>query len=78
MHMQLYHSHSQLKKWGINRNFIKYQLHLISAADLRKTIKKSDDERTTVQEPSTLSYGEVPPQLLAASQDSEVAPGLFK
>ena len=37
-HLILYHSQRQLKKWGINRQYLKYTLGMIDRDQMRKGI----------------------------------------
>jgi hypothetical protein len=42
-HMIVYHSKMELKKWCINRDYLRYQEGLLSKADFLKTIEENRD-----------------------------------
>ena len=39
-HLILYHSHKQLKQWGINRNYLKYMDGSLSRQEIRQGLSK--------------------------------------
>ena len=39
-HLILYHSHKQLKNWGVNRNYLKYIEGMISRDEMRKDVNQ--------------------------------------
>jgi hypothetical protein len=56
-HFILYHSHKQLKSWGINRNYLKYLEGMITKDEMRKDINSDFLKQTEpIKKPSDNPY----------------------